>query len=206
MTMQAVTSSLRWLPNVRASKDSQAVYLTFDDGPDPEGTPVLLDALRESRVRATFFMLGEAMDRYPDLVERVKADGHAIGLHGYAHLHNRQVPISAAWRDLRRMSDVARRHNVKLTWYRPPYGELTISALLWSWFTRTQIVMWNRDSRDFDAVSADVLSADLMRETPHSGDIVLFHDDSATSALALRRVLPVWKKHGVVFRTLNEEN
>ena len=67
------------------SSDERAVALTFDDGPNPEATPAVLDALASGGVKATFFILGRHAERWPDLVERVAADGHRVGNHGYFH-------------------------------------------------------------------------------------------------------------------------
>src|SRR5690349_3754405 len=72
-------------PIRRLATRDRAVALTFDDGPNPDATPVVLDALAARRVKATFFILGRHAERWPDLVKRVADEGHSIGNHGYYH-------------------------------------------------------------------------------------------------------------------------
>ena len=69
----------------RLHAKEKVVALTFDDGPSPDTTPLVLDILRASGVTATFFVLGDAVERHPDLLRRIVRDGHQIGLHGYEH-------------------------------------------------------------------------------------------------------------------------
>ena len=69
----------------KIESDRKVVALTFDDGPNPDATPLILDTLREKRVRATFFILGSHAERWPELVRRIAHDGHQIGNHGYFH-------------------------------------------------------------------------------------------------------------------------
>src|SRR5262245_55083639 len=70
---------------VRESPRTRSVFLTFDDGPDPDHTPRLLDVLRHHDARATFFVVGERAERHPDLVRRAVREGHAIGHHSFTH-------------------------------------------------------------------------------------------------------------------------
>src|SRR3982751_5823575 len=78
-------------PLTRLADPSDAVSITFDDGPNPRATPLILDVLRREQVRATFFILGRHADRWPDLVRRMADEGHQLGNHGYWHrkLHRR---------------------------------------------------------------------------------------------------------------------
>src|SRR5512147_3145479 len=69
----------------RLPVNDRRVALTFDDGPNPDATPLILDALRDRGVKATFFILGRHAEQWPDLVARVAAEGHSIGNHGYYH-------------------------------------------------------------------------------------------------------------------------
>ena len=90
----------------RAAGDLASVHLTFDDGPHPGGTPAVLDALAARRASATFFLVGEQVERYPALAREIAAAGHVIALHGYRHRSQLRVPPWALADDLRRASDV----------------------------------------------------------------------------------------------------
>ena len=83
----STTASERILRKFGSEPNFAAVYLTFDDGPDPEWTPRVLDLLAEAQVRATFFVVGQSVRAAPVLVRRIAADGHEIGNHSYSHRH-----------------------------------------------------------------------------------------------------------------------
>src|SRR6185437_2018214 len=81
----AIFAILYYPPYARRRKVKDHIFLTFDDGPDPEWTPAILDALSAARSRGTFFLIGEAARQYPEIVARIASEGHAIGVHGLHH-------------------------------------------------------------------------------------------------------------------------
>ena len=108
---------LRWLyPKAywRMDHHEKAVYLTFDDGPIPEATPFILDTLKAFGIKATFFMVGDNVRKYPDLYERIKAEGHQVGNHTHNHIQglthsikeysynveNVRLTVGCAWRNM----------------------------------------------------------------------------------------------------------
>lgn len=103
-------------------KDAE-IALTFDDGPDPVYTPVLLDLLKRERIKATFFLVGERAARYPELVLRMSREGHCIGLHNYKHQCNWLI---SPWKNARTLEQSARIiENItgeRPVFYRPPWG------------------------------------------------------------------------------------
>ena len=111
--------------------DASAVALTFDDGPHPRGTPAILDVLRKAGVRATFFLVGEQIARYPAIASDVAAAGHVLGVHGHRHRSLLCLTPGQVRDDLQRAEaafwEVA---DVAPTLYRPPYGVLTAAALV----------------------------------------------------------------------------
>ena len=89
MIIEQPAAYLRWLyPKAlwRMDRRERSVYLTFDDGPIPESTPFILETLRRYNVKATFFMVGDNVRKYPDLFEQIKADGHQVGNHTHNHI------------------------------------------------------------------------------------------------------------------------
>lgn len=106
---------------VRLDRDSDAA-LTFDDGPSPD-TARILDILREKNVRATFFLCGAAVERYPDLAQRIVAEGHALGNHTFSHPHLHLKSRAAIASEIDRAQDAIERvTGVRPRYFRPPYG------------------------------------------------------------------------------------
>lgn len=170
----------------RISRHSGVVCLTFDDGPDPESTPAILDLLDFAGVKAVFFVLGEKAEQYPHLVRDILNRGHEIGSHGYAHLHAWKSGPRATMVDLlkaeRILKDTLGRPP---SYFRPPYGKMNLAALLFAWLNNKEIVFWNSDPKDYAAES----SFEVVQNVNHllgSGAVILMHDGRRrTSASAL---------------------
>jgi peptidoglycan-N-acetylglucosamine deacetylase len=186
-------------PWVRHEGPPEGVWLTFDDGPDPATTPRVLDALDAAGVQATFFMIGREMERHPTLVEAVRRRGHGVALHGFDHRHAADLSWREQWADLQRMRAVAARFGVRLRWYRPPYGELTVLRLLWCMAHGVRIVMWSFESRDSFVPDAAALVARVVPQALRAGDIALFHDDTPLTADALPAILAGARAAGLAF-------
>lgn len=173
-----------------------SVFLTFDDGPDPEFTPKILELLKQYDVQATFFVLGEKVRQYPEIVRQIIAMGHEVGEHGYAHIHAwKSGPVRAAvdlFKARRVLVSIAGPHDIKF--FRPPYGKLNLVSLLYAIFFRRKIIFWDIDPRDYQAQDAhDVASYVLKRLKP--GSVILLHDgrrtlsDPIVTVLALQMIL-----------------
>jgi peptidoglycan/xylan/chitin deacetylase (PgdA/CDA1 family) len=155
------------------------VTLTFDDGPHPEGTPAVLEALGQRR--AIFFMVGEQVERYPDVAAAVVAAGHEVGLHGYRHRN--QMRVTPGWLadDLERGSEaIAAATGRRPTLYRPPYGIFTPAGL---WLSRHyDTLMWSKWGRDWRARTTPEEIARLATRDLSAGDVILLHDADWYSA------------------------
>lgn len=165
---------------VQGPRSSSAVALTFDDGPDPVHTPRLLDVLQQLAIPATFFVIGEKAERYPDLVRRIVAEGHALGGHSYSHSR----PETTSARQL--MAEVGRTCKLiedmtgeSTPLFRPPHGKLTFGKLVGLWAKGQSVVLWNVDPKDFACRSADEVTRRLKAQPPQGGDVVLMHDSVA---------------------------
>lgn len=192
LVKQVVWRLLR--PVVRHRGPAGHVYLTFDDGPHPQLTPRLLDLLQQARVQATFFMTGDLMQRHPELVRRVRELGHTIGLHGSQHQHVHDLSLLGQWRDLRAMARTAQGFGLPFRFYRPPYGELSVTRILWCWLHRVRIVMWTLDSGDSFAAGPEDLQAQSAQWVVRAGEVVLFHDDTAATVDSMPALLDRFKR------------
>ncbi|WP_197503407.1 polysaccharide deacetylase family protein [Mycobacterium sp. E740] len=173
----------RWMPRLAGRGRPGHVALTFDDGPDPCGTPEILDILARLEVKATFFMLGEQVAKHPDVAQRVVAEGHEIALHGWDHRNSLLVPPRRLRASLVRASDeIAAATGVRPVWYRPPYGIPTGATFWASRSLGLMPVLWDACGRDWreDATAEEVVR-DVMRDA-RDGSTVLLHDSDYQAA------------------------
>ncbi|MBC8140428.1 MAG: polysaccharide deacetylase family protein [Armatimonadetes bacterium] len=175
-------------------KAENHIALTFDDGPHPDTTPRLLDALATANARATFFVVAERAARYPALMRRIVAEGHAVGVHGLRHrtmVTQSAARIKAELHEA--VSIIEKATGVPLprpVLLRPPYGFRTATVSQVAHEEGFRCVAWSLDGRDYDAVSADDLAERIMARL-QPGDIVLLHErpHAPTAAEALPRLL-----------------
>ena len=144
------------------------IALTFDDGPDPEWTPALLDVLAQAGAHATFFPLSPRAAAHPRLMERIAADGHAIGLHGWSHLKHTENTREAVALDTARALAVL---DAKPRWWRLPYGMAAPWSVELAHGHGLSVAGWTHDTHDWRGDTAAE-----MRFDPHPGDVVLLHD------------------------------
>ena len=156
--------------------DDPVVALTYDDGPDPEQTPDVLDALAEAGAKATFFVLVDRAAERPDLIRRIAAEGHEIGLHGEDHTRLTTLPIREALRRIRR----GKRRLEELTGqpvklFRPAYGAQTVAQAVGTRASGLEIVLWTAWARDWEEAPAAEVAARSFAAL-HTGGFLLLHD------------------------------
>ena len=186
------------------SRDRPQIAITVDDGPDPVHTPRLLDIFREHAVKATFFVVGGAAEQYPELVRRMKKEGHEVGSHSYSHPYFNRLSWSGAIREIgmtRWVLNCILGEKCKL--FRPPHGKLSLRSLIPAWAAGQQVVMWNVDLKDYRAAMGDV-EARLDRTSISSGDIILYHGINEPSLKALPRVIEAARDKGREAVTISE--
>jgi peptidoglycan-N-acetylglucosamine deacetylase len=156
--------------------DGQRVCLTFDDGPDPEHTPKLLDLLALHGCQATFFLLGHSAQRHPDLVCRIVNEGHSLGNHTFSHRRARRDGDGLdAWEvghSQRILEDLSGREP---KWFRPPYGRLTAGLAREAARLNLTTVLWSRSAIDWGPFGTRRGIARRLSRTL-AGDVVLLHD------------------------------
>ncbi|HUZ55708.1 MAG TPA: polysaccharide deacetylase family protein [Streptosporangiaceae bacterium] len=169
-------------PRLSGSGLPDHVALTFDDGPDQAATPLFLDLLRERGVRATFFLIGSQVSKYPRLAADIADAGHEIGVHGWRH---RYLPLRgpvATQADLARTKEIITATAGVEPWlFRPPYGVLSTAALIAARRLGLTPVLWNCWGREWTPGSTPesvyaTLTGDLA-----GGATVLLHDSDCTS-------------------------
>ena len=151
------------------------VALTFDDGPDGKYTPKVLDILSQYGVTATFFVVGVQAERYPDVLARIRDEGHEIGSHGYAHADMGRMTAAAAAEDLR-LADEAIREAADIvpTLFRPPYGSVSETLRTVLSEAGKTLVRWNVDPRDWDGTPAETIASHVL-EHAKDGAVILLH-------------------------------
>jgi peptidoglycan-N-acetylglucosamine deacetylase len=174
---------LGWLrPRLLGRGADGGVALTFDDGPDGEGTPAVLDALADLGWTATFFMLGTQVRRHPDVARAVVAAGHEIAVHGDEHRNHLMRTPGWVRRDLgRATATVHTVTGVRPVWFRPPYGVLSGGSLRAAAELDLTPVLWTTWGRDWEPTTPQrVLDRLCTRLGP--GGTLLLHDSDVTSA------------------------
>jgi len=152
---------------------SDGVAITFDDGPHAEGTPAVLEILRLRGATATFFLVGEQVERFPSLAAEIAAAGHEIALHGHRHVLLLRRSVRALAEDLdRAVATIENACGRTPALYRPPYGVFSAGALRYV-RTRWQPLLWSRWGRDWEARSTARAVAARATRSLTPGDVVL---------------------------------
>ena len=162
------------------------IALTYDDGPHPEGTPAVLDALRTQGVKATFFLVGEQVERYPDLAAQIVQEGHEPAVHGFRHRNQMRLAPRAFADDLQRGVATITEACGPPTWYRPPYGIFTVTGLAAVRRRGLRPQLWSKWGRDWRASSPSQI-ASLATRALHDGDVILLHDADWYSSAGCHR-------------------
>ena len=205
-------SSLFYPTVSHGPRGDRRVALSFDDGPDPETTPAVLDALKEYRARATFFVIGESLEAHPELGRRMTADGHAIGNHSWRHSRWQNF-----WFTSRLEREITRGEQAittvtgaATTLYRPPIGLKTGELAHAAWKHGLTLVAWSLHSRDTRLRDPESIARRVL-DRVQGGDIVLMHDGHdlpgrrrPLCAPALRLILAGLRERGLECVTVPE--
>ena len=197
----------------RMNPDEHAVYLTFDDGPIPEVTPWVLDLLDDRDVKATFFMVGDNVRKYPAEFRRVVERGHRVGNHTFNHNRgfSRRYFTSAAYLDNTEraqhiMGAANRGSETEKPLFRPPHGHMGWAQYM-TLKKRFRIVMWDLVTRDYSKkLRPPQVLANVMRYA-RNGSIITFHDSlkswtNGNLQYALPRAIDFLKEEGYTFKLL----
>lgn len=156
--------------------EEKIVALTFDDGPSPDWTPKILDALKEENIKATFFMLGKHVEEYPDVARRVAAEGHEIGNHTYDHhvlLYYKPEELDKEIKDAQ--DAIYKATGVTTKYFRPPKAWLTGAEKKQIRGMGYETILWSLNSKDWVTFHDKQITSYILRNV-RPGDIILFHD------------------------------
>lgn len=172
--------SLTWRFDNLSKKE---IFITFDDGPDPEVTPWVLSELQKHNAKASFFVVGENAKQHQEVMHQICEEGHSVGNHTFNHVSGYASSTEAYLENVKLCQELT-----KTNLFRPPYGRIKrgqIAALK----SQYQIVMWNQLSGDFDVKLDRKRSLESLCENAKEGNIIVFHD-SQKSFDNLKALLP----------------
>jgi peptidoglycan/xylan/chitin deacetylase (PgdA/CDA1 family) len=182
----------------------RTVALTFDDGPS-ELTHAYLDVLKAHGGRATFFLVGERCEEYPELVSAIADGGHELGGHGYTHRRFPTLGKNELRQELTRTAALLPLPNGKKPLVRPPHGAFSLSSIFTSARAGFTTVLWSHDSGDWCTTSADQVRAAFGKDAPMAaGAIVLLHEGQPWTLDALPTVLGKLSEEGHELVTVGE--
>ena len=202
---------ITWRGPSHSADGSPCLYLTFDDGPHPESTPLLINFLSEAEAPATFFFLGSQAERLPELVRAVAQAGHRIGNHGWTHRSAWQVPKEETLRDFERAEVLLENLTEQpVQNVRPPYGRFTPALCRWCREGGRRLVLWDLMPGDFltslpsrEKLIDRIAGRIVKRVKP--GSIVVLHEGARSHKVALpalERALPLLRAKGWIAGTL----
>lgn len=180
-------------------RNERCVFLTFDDGPIPEVTPWVLDLLDSYGIKATFFLVGDNVRRHPELLEEIKARGHAFGNHTMHHLQGMKVTSRTYMRDITEADRL-----IGSALFRPPHGIMrwAQSAAIKHHYN---LVMYDLVTRDYSKKMTPEKVLGNVKRYARNGSIIVFHDSLRAERnlrYALPRAIEWLQKKGYTFRTL----
>ena len=184
------------------------IALTFDDGPHPRKTLQILDILAEYKIRATFFLIGENVEYYPEAAKRIIAEGHEIGNHTYSHPHNmNKTDKNEIIKEMEECEkSIYKVLGCKPTLFRPPEGVVDESIRMVAMSRGYNVILWSVDTRDWAGASADMIVSGIIKSIS-PGDIILMHDYTgkhAHTAEALRIMIPKLLEKGYSFVSVSD--
>ena len=180
----------------------KTLYITFDDGPIPIVTPFVLETLKKYAAKATFFCIGDNIDKHPEIYQQIIADGHQVGNHTYNHLKGWNTPTEDYIANSLKCQKLTQSNL-----FRPPYGRIKKGQIkdLKEAIKDLKIIMWDVLSGDFDQNLAPEKCLKNVLKHTEPGSIIVFHDSlKAKDRLeyTLPRALEIWAAQGYVFESL----
>lgn len=186
---------------VTVDTEVKKIALTFDDGPNPDYTETLLEGLKERGVKATFFLLGKEVVKYPEIVEDIHEYGHLIGTHSYEHVNLNNLCEAAAIEQVDKTNEAIYEIVGEYPEYiRPPFGSWKSNL---DYETKMIEVLWDVDPRDWATSNSSAVVERVVSKVQEDS-IILLHDASESSVKAAFAIIDKLAGEGYVFVTVDE--
>jgi len=192
----------------RIKTSKKEIYLTFDDGPVPDFTPWVLETLKKFEAKATFFCVGENIQKHPEIYQRVIQDQHSVGNHTFNHLQGWKTSTSKYIKNILKaesyLQEARGDNGIKL--FRPPHGRIKPNQARALRKKGYKIIMWDVLSADFDRTISKEQCLQNVLQNAGQGSIVVFHDSLKASEklqYVLPKVLEYFKEKGFSFEKLD---
>ena len=210
-----VPSTIQWLiPSCTWRKEGQGkvIYLTFDDGPNPEITAWVMDELKKHQIKATFFCVGDNLRKFPEIAKRLLTEGHQIGNHTMHHIKGWKYnnddyleDVENCEKEIRKIQEQFENKTAQPRLFRPPYGQIKPSQIKLLRERGYEIIQWSDLSCDYDKHLNCEKSLSALVKNAKPGSIVVFHD-SEKAEHQLKQILPSYLEamlaEGFTFETL----
>jgi len=196
--VKPLSSDLIWDIKTREKE----LFLSFDDGPEPEVTPEILEVLQSYKAKASFFCIGKNVENHPDIYQRIVDEGHSVGNHTFNHEKGWDTTLMTYLRSVAQCSQY-----VKSNLFRPPYGRIRRNQAA-ALRRKYHLIMWDVLSADFDAEVNPQKCLDNVVKNARSGSIIVFHDSlkcKENVLYALPRVLQIFGSEGYKFSAITED-
>lgn len=181
--------------------NKKLIAITFDDGPAGKTTSYLLDQLKEHDWKVTFFVLGNRVKQYPDIVRRAYEEGHEIGSHTYNHLNLKKLQDYEVYKEITHTNQLIEQTIGSIPKYlRPPYGSTNDQI---KEIGNMATILWDVDTEDWKSRNADSIYKEIMKNA-HDGAIILLHDLYQTSIDGAIKAMTELEKQGYTFVTIDE--
>ena len=196
--LRKLLCSCPWFyPPGNAPKNAKKViYLTFDDGPHPIYSNIIMDILADYGIKATFFLLGSNIEKNLGTAQRMVDEGHVLGNHTYSHQILPKIGRAERIVEIEQCQNLIEKLQKQPRLFRPPQGLMTITDTLYLLGLQYRPMLWTVDSKDH---LFDDKIINRLENLPNRQNIVLFHDDNGACAEPLRYLLPLWVKQGITF-------
>jgi len=203
LTVEVVTQK-KLLPIYCVNRDDKKIALTFDAAWGNDDTKELLSILKRFNAKATFFLVGFWVEKYPEDVKNIFNQGHEIGSHSDKHLHMSRLSEAEIIRDIKSCEEkIIKIIHKKPVVFRPPYGDYNNTLIRTLSSLGYYVIQWDVDSLDWKDLSAQEIAQRVLKRVK-SGSIVLFHNNAKNTKFALPIILSSLSKQGYQFVTVSE--
>jgi len=186
--------------------EAKRIALTFDDGPHPVHSEKILNALEQANVKATFFLSGKSVEKYPEIVKKMYDQGHQVSNHGYWHVNaptiSKDKYVGGVLHTQSQIDEITNHRNSRQ--FRPPYGSINIQCLIALLRKNYQFVFWSFDSRDSFIRDKHKLIHYIQKHETKAGEVILFHEDYLHTTEALPQIIDIYLKRGFELSTVND--